>query len=128
MENEDDILTDDEEPEPEETEEDIDPVAELIEIQKLSNKKHKIAAERISQVEKSIAGLTFFVDFILNIPVIKENLPEHVKEVLAKIHDKREPETPGIVQDENKTEEVPLKKQLNFLKTEAANVTKKTRI
>jgi len=110
----------------------IETVYELIKIMDLSEKKHIVAAERISILEKSVAGLTFFMNILLNIPIIKENLPEHVLEGLNKKHRKNEAPQFNIEVEEEKENPgmliiTPIKQRIEFLKHEAENVTKKIR-
>ncbi len=103
-------------------------ILQLVQCIDLSDRKHIVAAERMSNIEKSIAGITFFMDIILAIPEIRNNLPEHVQEALDKRNKKTEaPEAEKMI-EESETEIIPLKDRIKLLETEAEKVTKKMRI
>jgi len=105
----------------------IEAISELVELIDLSDKKHLIAAERIAVIEKSIAGLTFFMDLLLHIPPIRNSLPDHVREALEKKHKETKTEAETIQEEKSEVDSIPLKDKISFLRSEAEKVTKKMR-
>ena len=102
-------------------------ISEIVGLIDLTDRKHIVAAERLSGIEKSIAGITFFMDMILAIPEIRNNLPQHVREALDKKHENGQTKDGQIQEEKNEAGSIPLKERISFLKSEAENVTKKMR-